>query len=58
MWPPTAADGIFAAHHQWWGTDRPGNGIGQGQGRFERIKWHEVEFEWHGKNRKVTVVEM
>ncbi len=24
----------------------------------QRIKWHEVEFEWQGKNRKITVVEM
>ncbi len=24
----------------------------------QRIQWHEVEFEWQGKNRKITVVEM
>jgi hypothetical protein len=24
----------------------------------QRIKWHEVEFEWPDKNRKITVVEM
>ena len=24
----------------------------------QRIKWQEVEFEWQGKNRKITVVEM
>ena len=24
----------------------------------QRIKWHEVEFEWQGKERKITVVEM
>ena len=24
----------------------------------QRIKWHEVEFEWQDKNRKITVVEM
>ena len=24
----------------------------------QRIQWHEVEFEWQGKKRKITVVEM